>query len=397
MLGLIRVAPRQVDRARRDPERRRVVQVRLEHPVLLAWVGAVLESELCRTLVLVVDVVGSELVARGGGDVEAEIDVEPQVGNPGQLILAADVPGRAIRRCPVLRQRGDLERVVRRGQRGPGPVVVARRACRIVDRLGGPHLRRVRENAARREHVVLSRSANIAAQPEAIVEQVLLVVRAEGCALERRAQEDAVLVEIPQRQPPVASFGSVRQGKIVLLAVSRADHLAEPVGRGVPELRQLAGRAVLLDGGAEVCRVEHVGEAVHRGGGHVAGVLDMQPALSPLGRDEHHTVRGVRSVNRGRGSVPQHGDILDVGGIDRIERVAADREPAAGTGAHRHPVDHIKRIAGRADGCGAADPDRRAAARLVGVLNHLDAGRFATDELCWADDAARVELRIAYR
>src|SRR5205814_198672 len=83
----------------------------------------------------------------------------------------------------------------------------------------------------------------------------------EGRALERRPQEDAVLVEIPHRQPPVAGFGSVRQGKIVLLAASRADHLAEPVGRGVPELRFLAGRAVLLDGGAEVCRVEHVGEA----------------------------------------------------------------------------------------------------------------------------------------
>ena len=77
MLRAVGVAAGQVDRPRDLAQRTGIVHVRLEHAVQLCRAIAIDHPELRRALDLVVNVVGTELLANGRGDVISEVDVEP--------------------------------------------------------------------------------------------------------------------------------------------------------------------------------------------------------------------------------------------------------------------------------------------------------------------------------
>src|SRR5439155_27247216 len=115
----------------------------------------------------------------------------------------------------------------------------------------------------------------------------------------------------------------------------------------------------------------------------------------PLRGNEHDAVRGVRPVDRGGGSVPQHRHALDVVWAEEIEGVATGGEPATLAGAEWHADDDVDGLAAGIHRGGAADPDRQAAARVI-VVHDLHACHLALDEQLWADDAAGVELRVGH-
>ena len=254
-------------------------------------------------------------------------------------------------------------------------------------------MRRVREDSTRREHVALAETPDIRAHHQVIIEQALVVVRAQRRPVDRRATEHAFLVEIAQREPPVVGCGGVRRGDVMFLADSGMVYQTEPICSRVAELRLLSGRAVLCDCGAELRRIQHAGQSVHQRVGGGTRVLDVHAASPGLRRDQDHAVRSIRSVDRCCGGVAQHRDVLDVAGVDRAERVAADREPATGARRDWHPVDDVERLAAGVDRGGTTDADRQPAARLV-VIDNLHAGDFALNEFLRVDDAPRIELRV---
>ncbi len=194
----------------------------------------------------------------------------------------------------------------------------------------------------------------------------------------------------------VVGVARPRDDDILLMPERGAIHLAEPIGVRVAELDDLRRIAVRQDGGAELRGVQHRRQPRDGRGRDAAGVLHFRPAAPCFRRDDHHAVGRVGAVNRGGRRVLQHGDALDVVGIQEVQGIAAGRNAAAGAGAHRHTVDYVERVARGIDRCVAADPDGEAAARLI-VVDDLDARHLALDQILRRDDAAGIELRRADR
>ena len=151
------------------------------------------------------------------------------------------------------------------------------------------------------------------------------------------------------------------------------------------------------DGVGKLRRVEHVRDFRYRRRGRIGVELEHRgrATLPGLRLDDHDAVRRIGAVNRGRGRVPENGDVLDVGRIEVIERIAAGRETATRSGAHGDAVDDVERLAARADRRGAADSDREAAAGIV-VIDDLHAGHLVLDQHLRADDPARIKLRVGH-
>src|SRR5690606_39939351 len=93
--------------------------------------------------------------------------------------------------------------------------------------------------------------------------------------------------------------------------------------------------------------------------------------LAAPGRDEDDAVGSLHTVGCGGGSVLQDRDRLDVGGVDRCQRVAV----LAATPTNGHTVDDVQRLC-VAHGTDTTDTngDRRAGkTRHVGNLHTRDA------------------------
>ena len=66
-----------------------------------------------------------------------------------------------------------------------------------------------------------------------------------------------------------------------------------------------------------------------------------------LSRDDDDPVSSARPVEGGSTSVLDDGDVLDVVGVDRRERVSSPLsigEDRSVVGIHRHPVDYVERV-----------------------------------------------------
>ncbi len=395
----VAVTAHHIDVAGHDVERRRVVQVRLEHRVQEARGGAV-ESAAGAVPQLVVLEGRVEGLLIDIRDVVPEVDVGLQTVQEGQAVVGLHVADAAVGSAVALGQGEDLRRVVR-GLQGDPPVVVAGGGGLVVHRLSRPHLGGVAEHAGGQKFVERARAFQVGANAHAVIEQTLLVVEPERDPLGRAASDDAVLIEIADRQAVVVVLAGARDDHVVLMAEPRAVHDTEPVGARVRQLTEV-GRRVLGHGRAELRRVQHLGKSGDRRGGHAGAVLDPRRSLLPgFCLDDHHTARGVHSVDRRRRSILEHRDALDVIGVQEVESIAPGGQTGAGVEhidrvrvrqSHRHAVDHVERIARGRDRIRTANPQRHAAARLV-VVDQLHACDLALDELLRADDSARVELR----
>ena len=156
----------------------------------------------------------------------------------------------------------------------------------------------------------------------------LFDIGAEGVAVEIGADGDTVLAVVASGNEVIGLFVGARDGEFVVLEqgaavvdfVEPADvDLAEPVvvfSGGESDL------LFILDslGGVHQVPVSlgELGEAEL----HPVGDVGFVGHSSALGGDHDHAVCGAGSVDRGRRGVLQHGDRLDVGGIDGVEVAA---------------------------------------------------------------------------
>ena len=177
----------------------------------------------------------------------------------------------------------------------------------------------------------------------------------------------------------------VLRGERLLAVAVLAHGLEEAVVRGidvlfeaeVPESVRIAGTESGLIG-------RHVGDLVGLHGSvevHVdAGVL-----LALLHGDENDAVRAFGTVQGGRGSALQDGEVLDVLDVDFRQTIGLDALVAPVVGVvgiavtHRNAVHDDERLAGAGDGGDTADVDgdgARGAARSGG---HADTGGLAVE------------------
>nr|GFC06675.1 hypothetical protein [Tanacetum cinerariifolium] len=105
--------------------------------------------------------------------------------------------------------------------------------------------------------------------------------------------------------------------------------------------------------------------------------------FAALGGDEHHTVGSARAVDGGCRGIFQYLNVLNVIGVDVVERVASAVAAAAvGRGlVERKAVNHVQRLAARRNGARAPHPHRKGAARNTRRLLHLHAGQLAYQRL----------------
>ena len=151
-----------------------------------------------------------------------------------------------------------------------------------------------------------------------------------------------------------------------------------------------SGRSVLTIEDA-VKRAETVGEDVRRllciGQFHVVvghrdeALLDVDVEVEItlrtfLRRDDNHAVRGTRTVDGRCGGVFQHGNALDICGIDRSHRVEPDVAAAVeiilDVGVDRHAVDHVKGLSARVERSASAHVNRPPDTRRTGRVVHLE-------------------------
>ena len=102
----------------------------------------------------------------------------------------------------------------------------------------------------------------------------------------------------------------------------------------------------------------------------------------PFGLDDDHAVRGPGTINRGGRGILQDGDVLDVIGIDRLDR-AFDRQP----------VDHDERIGAGLERPHAADGDGLLAALARTVVITDQAGDHPLQTAHHVTGIAAVERR----
>ena len=110
----------------------------------------------------------------------------------------------------------------------------------------------------------------------------------------------------------------------------------------------------------------HLGGEVHLG---LAG-------LSALGGDDDDAVGGTRAVDGGGGGVLQHGDALDVTGVERRQRrhfLSLGGTHAQGIGKVGDAVHHVERLCARVQRVAATDINGGRSARLSGADGHLQA------------------------
>ncbi len=395
----IRVARRHVDVPGQLVERRGVTQVRLEHRIQLARVGAITVAPLA----------GFDFGVQGArvedllgdlGDVVAQVDGGLQPRQEGQVVVRLHVADAAVGRAFRLGQIQNLQRVVRGREVVPGPIVVAGGRGGIVHRLRRPHLDGVGKHGAGREPVELARALQIGAHAQAVVEESLLVVDSQRLPLHGGALDDAVLVQVAHRKAVAVLISRARNHHVMLLADPGAVHQIEPVGARVAELTDLRRIRVREHGCPELRGVQYRRQPGHGRGGHAPGILDLRLAPPRFRPDEDDAIGGVHAIDRGGRGVLEHGDALDIVRIQEVqgiapgrwvEAVATDRYAPAGAGAERHAVNDVQRLAAGVDGGRAANPDRQVAARLV-VVHELHAGNFVLDELLRTDEAAVVEF-----
>src|SRR4029077_9447577 len=116
------------------------------------------------------------------------------------------------------------------------------------------------------------------------------------------APNDAVLIEIAERQAPGTGLTCARNGQVMRLPVSGVAHEIEPVRVRGAKLANVR-RRVRGYGGPVLRRVQHVGKLVDRGRREARAVLELGTAAPPgLSGDKHHATGAVRAIDRrGRG------------------------------------------------------------------------------------------------
>ena len=192
-----------------------------------------------------------------------------------------------------------------------------------------------------------------------------------GKFVERGALDGSLLVVIVETEVVGGCLAAARNRKIIVLETAVLRHGILPVGRfAAAELAQfrrspgigLPGgfdQVVILLSGHHVLLVHELLYAA-RDVERYAGLS----CRTSFGGDEYDAVRAARSVNRGRGSVLQHLDGLDIAGRKILQ-----------TTLHRHTVHNVKRFRPSVDRAGATDQNAGIGSGFHIALRDLYASR----------------------
>ena len=89
-----------------------------------------------------------------------------------------------------------------------------------------------------------------------------------------------------------------------------------------------------------------------------------------LGGDEHHAIAAVGTIDTGGGGIFQHGDALDVVGVEKRQRTdgiaLAGHQIGGAAGKHRHAIDNPQRLAAGRKRTVAAHTDVEPRTGIVG-------------------------------
>ena len=173
---------------------------------------------------------------------------------------------------------------------------------------------------------------------------------------------------------------AARKRQIVVGTEAHAVDLILPVGILCAQQRNLIGRSIRVDRVAELVARHDRDRSDPRRNGVVRAEAHAKlvGALSPLRGDQDHAVGGARSVDRRGRRILEHGDVLDVVGVDQAERVARAGDASV---VNRHTVDDDERIVARVERGAAADPDAAPRAGHAAAVGDLHPGDLARHEL----------------
>ena len=215
--------------------------------------------------------------------------------------------------------------------------------------------------------------------------QLEVEVRAHREALLHVTLDGRTVLEVGARQVVLRLVGAAVDGHITLEGRTRVVEHVEPVGIGRRILVQLViliGEGLGVEPGIGVglagqlhklLGVEHlrrrravdVGNAILHAHRHVG--LTLAPLLR---RDEYHAIAAVGTIDRGGGGILQHGDALDIVGVQKRQRtdrvVLSGHEVGRAASEHRHSVDHPQRFAAGRQRALAAHAHIKARTRVVG-------------------------------
>ena len=110
---------------------------------------------------------------------------------------------------------------------------------------------------------------------------------------------------------------------------------------------------------------------------------------SLLGSDDDDPVRGTRAVNGRSRSILQHGEGLDVVGIDGGQGIGSAR---CGIIRHRNPVNHNERIVAGVERSTATDADTAPGSGLSVGRRYMQPRHLALYQLLWRGDGSFIQF-----
>ena len=161
--------------------------------------------------------------------------------------------------------------------------------------------------------------------------------------------------------------------------------------RGIGQVLELEPALVghLLIDAHHLLRVHDVIVAIRglQAGGELARIVERGTSLlALLGGDDNHTSHGARTINRGSGTVLEHGERLDVVRVQtshsrRNQRLGIARRKFVGGHIHvvliNHTVDDPQRLRVAVNRCGTTDTDLGSCTERTAHVCHLHTGHAA--------------------
>ena len=370
---------------------------------IVVVVGVGLEQEVA-VEVLVADgavrggaqrAVGTELVVLVAlclRDVITQVDVEAQVLETVDLVVKLQVADAAHRTADVVVvvQGGHRACGRHRVGRAVSVVPVPESTVGIVHRLGRVEPDGSAHGAAVGPEGLLVDALHVHVDGQMVVQELRREAEVGVDALVV-AQLGGRLVQVVAEAHAERELAAAVHAEVVVRGDTDTVDLILPVGVGRAEQEGIFGM-ILVHRLAELVAAHHVegGDVLLGADAAVVGHLD-RAAAAFLRGDDDDAVGSAGAVDGGRGGVLQHGEALDVVGVDRGERIA--HAGTAFTG-HGHAVDDDERVVVGGKGCGAADADRGAVTGLSGSGHDMQTGDLAHEGLARRGDRAAVDFVV---